>query len=141
MLISFAVLACAVRAASAAAEGGEAFAVVDGAAWNAFALEVGANAPRIMADAFRILSNAAARNRFALFMGGLAAGGYIGVTSDAAKAVPGKLKFPGGKIGDQNKPTVTTDQTTSTTSSACDPKKTPDENSVSSVSHGRIFCY
>lgn len=123
----FVVLACIINAAVKAAETESVLDIIAATDLAALSVELAAGAGELTANAYQLLKTQAIKNKFALIMASILAGGYYSGAGDKAlKKVPGKLKFPGGKLGDENfKPSPTK------TSSACDPKRTPDEHSVS----------
>ncbi|KAF2002592.1 hypothetical protein P154DRAFT_573795 [Amniculicola lignicola CBS 123094] len=127
-------LACAIDASSKAATGGQgsgAFDLVDPDAWQTLALEVGQNAPELLANAFAVLGNAAARNKLLVFFMGIAATSYVAGEMAQEHGIPGKFRVPAGKVGDDKpKPSGTRiPGPPSSSAESCNPEATPDVDS------------
>jgi len=109
-------MGCVIDAARRASEPGGVFDNINPQNLERFVLELTENAGPALANAWQIAKTQADRNKLALFIGFVAING-----------VTYKLKYPAGRVG----PTTTTPPRTSTTSTACNPTATVDENSVS----------
>lgn len=98
-------------------------------------LDLGADPTALLGAAGEVLKSQLLKKKYYLLVAGLVTTGAVGAALEVDRVIrpsfgiPGKFKFPDGQLSkpkeDDEKPSPTS------SSSACDPKKTPDENSVS----------
>jgi hypothetical protein len=115
-----------INAGVGAAQDTNAYQLLDPAAWEAYKLDIAANAPAILANAWQLLKTKAEQNRFALFMGAAFATMLTGVTN-----VDNKAKFNQGQLNIPTATAATTTASSTSSSSSCNPSATADINSVS----------